>query len=223
MPLRKTPLVNGQYYHIFNRGVNKQPIFFVKRHYERAIETIKYYLTAKPPLRYSKFICLSKMNREILLKEISHLEKQVDLIAYCLMPNHFHLLLKQNIDDGISEFVKRFQISYTLFFNTKHKREGPLLNGQFKAVLIEDDNQLLHLSRYIHLNPHTSYKVRNLFQLLNYEWSSFPEYLKKTQNEICSKDIILTLFKSNELYKEFVLDNADFQRKLGNIKHLLLE
>lgn len=222
MPIRKTPLVNGEYYHVFNRGVNKQPIFLFKRDYERAIETIRFYLKVKQPFSYSRFISLPKIEKELFLKEIENQENLVDLVSFCLLPNHFHFLLKQNTENGISKFMKRFQISYTLFFNKKHKREGPLLNGRFKAVLIEDTDQLLHVSRDIHLNPYSSHLVRDIPRLLEYKWSSLNEYLGNCQSQICSKEIILKSFKSKD-YKEFVLNNADYQRRLKEIKHLLFE
>ena len=116
-----------------------------------------------------------------------------------------------------------FQNSYTRYFNTSHRGIGPLLQGQFKAVRIEDDKQLLHLSRYIHLNPYTSFIVRDLEDLFEYPWSSFPEYLSKIETGICNKEHILSQFSSSDAYKSFVLDQANYQRELGKIKHLSLE
>lgn len=150
-------------------------------------------------------------------------DKLVDIICFCLMPNHFHLLLNQLKDNGISKFMANLQNSFTRYFNTKHERIGHLLQGQFKAVLIEDDNQLLHVSRYIHLNPYSSYVVKDLESLEQYLWSSFPEYLGKVAAEICNKEIILSQFKDKKDYKKFVFDQADYQRRLEEIKHLVIE
>lgn len=150
-------------------------------------------------------------------------DKLVELICFCLMPNHLHLLLSQKKDNGISKFMANLQNSYTRYFNTKHERIGPLMQGQFKAVLIEDDEQLLHVSRYIHLNPYSSFIVKDLTDLEKYPWSSLPEYLGIVSTSICNKQVILSYFKSVEDYKKFVFDQADYQRKLEKIKHLILE
>lgn len=119
--------------------------------------------------------------------------------------------------------MSNFQNSYTRFFTTKHHGIGPILQGQFKAVRVEDDNQLLHLSRYIHLNPYASFVVKELKDLIVYPWSSFPEYLGKTNTTICDKNIVLSHFKDAKDYRQFVFDQADYQRSLNQIKHLRLE
>lgn len=224
MPLRKTPLVTGQFYHVFNRGINKQPIFLNIKEYKRAQQVLRFYSFKSPRIKFSKLLLLSQEDQ---IKFWGDLQKEsyklVEIICFCFMPNHFHFLLKQQVDNGISRFMSNFQNSYTRYFNTKHEGIGPLLQGQFKAVRVEDENQLLHLSRYIHLNPYSSFVVKEIKDLINYPWSSFPEYLGKAEVGICSKDIILSNFKSIEAYRKFVFDHADYQRKLDIIKHLSLE
>ena len=135
------------------------------------------------------------------------------------MPNHFHFLLKQLRDDGITEFASKLTNSYTKYFNTKHTRVGPLFQGEFKAVLIESDEQLLHLSRYTHLNPLVSYLTKNLN---SYEWSSYGEYAGN-QPGICAKKDVLAFFNSPNKYSQFVMDQADYGATLNFIKHQLLE
>ena len=147
----------------------------------------------------------------------------VSIISFVLMPNHFHFLLKQNVENGISLFLAQFQNSYTRYFNTKNRRQGHLLQGQFKAVRIEDDDQLLHVRRYIHLNPYVSYVVKDIKELEEYKYSSFPEYLNHEKNEICNKPIVLSHFPTIKQYKKFITDQADYQRELGQIKHLVME
>lgn len=224
MPARITPLVTGQIYHAFNRGINKQPIFLDTREYGRALDILFYYSFANLRLRFSKFLLLPQEERsrfwDGLLKEG---KKLVDIICFCLMPNHFHFLLEQKIDNGISKFMATFQNSYTRYFNTKRQGIGPLLQGQFKAVRIEDENQLLHVNRYIHLNPYSSFVVKDLNDLIEYRWSSLPEYLESSKTSICNKEIILSNFSSTAKYKEFIFDQADYQRELEKIKHLSLE
>ncbi|MBI4059246.1 transposase [Candidatus Microgenomates bacterium] len=224
MPGRETVLANNQIYHIVNRGIAHQPLFLTKRDYRRAIDALFYYQNSNPPIRYSKFLTLSRSRREELLKLSQRRQNFLgEIICYCLMPNHFHFLVRQLKNNGISTLISNFSNSYTKYFNTKNRRRGPILEGKFKAIRIETDEQLLHVSRYIHLNPYTGYVVKNLNELENYPYSSFSEYLGKTQLELCSKNIILTQFKNPFLYKKFVFDNANYQRELDKIKHLLLE
>lgn len=222
MPFRKIPLVTGQIYHIYNRGVNRVPIFEDNRDYQRFRDLIGYYRFIAASPRFSSFKTLKKELREKIIA--SRKEKFVDFIAFCLMPNHFHFVLKQLKEKGISEFLRRISDGYTRYFNTKHKRIGPLFQGRFKSVLVETDEQLAHLVRYVHINPYTSYVVRRVEDLLDYPWSSFREYLDGEEEKICDlKDMILASFKKKEDFKKFTLDQADYGRKLEKIKHLLLE
>lgn len=220
MPARYHPLVNDYYYHVFNRGVNKQPIFNGIIDFKRAVNILRYYNYRDYPIRFSKFLLLSSDQRKEIWTRLNSSQKYVDIISYCFMPNHFHFLLKQNIDNGISKFMANFQNSYTKYFNVKNDRTGHLLQGQFKAIKIDSEEQLLHVSRYIHLNPFTSGVVKKVEELLSYTWSSFPEYVTGSQFEICSKGVIYSGFGNKQKYKSFVFDNADYQKTLENIKHL---
>ena len=211
MPLRTTPLINNEYYHIFNRGVAKMPIYLNRRDYQRFIKSMLYYQYAGPKPKFTRFKTSLKIN----------LDKQiVKIIAYCLMPNHFHFLLQQKQEYGISEFIAKLINSYTKYFNIKHKRTGHLLQGQFKAVHIETNEQLIHLSRYIHLNPFVGHKTKNL---LSYTWSSYQEYLGKEKADMCSKSIILDQFKSVSEYEKFIMDQKKYAEELEMIKHQLID
>ncbi len=222
MPTRKMPLVTDEIYHVFNRGINRQPTFNSKREYERAMLALSFYQVAKPPIRLSKFLVQNPDVQESLLKSMAELSKLVDVISFCLMPNHFHFLLKQKQDKGISNFLGNFQNSYTRYFNTKNKRDGSIFLTQFKAVRIVTDEQLIHVSRYIHLNPYTGFVVKTLSELENYEWSSLKDYLKADFTSI-NPELVLGLFKDSNSYKQFVFDQADYQRELKLIEHLTLE
>ncbi len=224
MPGREIPLVTSEIYHVFNRGVAGLPSFCNKRNYTRAIETLLFYQNKKLPMKYSHFLSISNALRETFLENLAE-EKDflVEIIAYCLMPNHFHLILKQVNDNGISKFMGNFANSYTRYFNTREDRFGALFQGKFKAVRIETDEQLVHVSRYVHINPYTSYVVKTLAELENYPYSSLPEYLCKTATNYCSKEIILDGFKNIGLYKKYVFDQIDYERELHSIKHLILE
>ncbi|MBI2430449.1 MAG: transposase [Candidatus Levybacteria bacterium] len=224
MPGRKIPLVNNELYHIFNRGVASQPTFLSKRDYDRALETIFYYQNSNPPIKYSRLLSLSVKDRAGLLENIAKQKNfLVELISYCLMSNHFHFLLRQVKDTGIATFMSNFTNSYTRFFNTKQERTGPLFTGKFKSVRIETQEQLVHVSRYIHLNPYTSFVVKTLKDLEAYPYSSFPEFIGKVKSNFCAKEIIMGNYKNIESYKQFVFDQADYQRSLDRIKHLATE
>lgn len=211
MPYRTTPLVNGQVYHVFNRGVEKRNVFTDKRGYSRFLETIQYYQQIYPQVRFSK---ADKDKKENLSDK-----KLVEIIAYCLMPNHFHFLLRQVSDNGISTFVRRLINSYTRYFNTKNERVGSLFQGPFKAVRMESDEQLLHVTRYIHLNPLAGYLVKNL---RNFEWSSYLGYIGLEDNKLCKREEVGQLISLRD-YERFVQDQADYAKQLENIKHLALD
>ena len=222
MPRRITPLITGQIYHSFNRGIDHRITFSDKRELNNAIETLSYYRFKNLPVKYSVFKQWSQQRRSELKNSIKKTQKSTDILSYCLMPNHFHLLLRQKADNGISRFLSNFQNSYTRYFNTKHERTGPLFLDQFKAVRVETEEQLIHVSRYIHLNPYSSYIVKSIEQLENYPWSSYPEYLN-IKKGFCEIEDIIVNFKNFGNYRKFVTDQADYQRKLEGIKHLTLE
>ncbi|OGE33500.1 hypothetical protein A3D83_00840 [Candidatus Daviesbacteria bacterium RIFCSPHIGHO2_02_FULL_41_10] len=213
MPSRIFPFVNGQFYHIYNRGVEKRTIFEKNWDYSRLIKTIKYYQLIGPKPKLSRFLVGSIFKPD-------NDKKIVEIICYCLMPNHFHFLVKQLKDGGVTEFISKLSNSYTKYYNVKYNRVGPLLQGEFKAVLIESDEQLVHISRYIHLNPVVSFLVKNLSQ---YRWSSYKEYIANETNGISSKETIISFFKSPEGYEKFVLDQIDYAQKLEIVKHQLLD
>lgn len=225
MPYRKTLLVQNQLYHIFNRGVAGLPIFSSVKEYSRFLELVYYYRFINTPVSFSH---LKKMSREESEKILSGLkekgETQVEILVYCLMNNHFHFLLKQLTENGIRSFMANLQNGYAKYFNIKSSRKGPLFQSIFKAVRIETDEQLLHVSRYIHLNPSTGYLV-DINDLPTYEWSSLSEYLGGISNNLSfiSKDMILGLIGGTDKYRQFVFDQAQYQRTLGQIKHLVME
>lgn len=223
MPYRKITFATDEVYHIFNRGVAKNPIFSEDADYTRIIDLMNYYRFGGTNLRFSYFIRLPKALKDGFWKSIQEKSQPlVEIISHCLMPNHFHLLLKQLKENGISIFMSNFQNSYVRFFNTKHKRPGPLFQSIFKAVRIETNDQLLHVNRYIHLNPSSS-RLVEIDKLLEYPWSSFPYYLKINQSPFIKSGLILDQFKDIESYRQFVFDQADYQRRLNDIKHLILE
>lgn len=213
MPYRIIPFINGEFYHIYNRGLEKQDILTNQRDHSQFIKTIFYYQIQDPKPKFSSY-------RQSKTFPIDSSKKIVDIICYCLIPNHFHLLIKQLQDGGISEFMRRFTHSYTKYRNVRHNRQGPVFQGIFKAVHIESEEQLIHISRYIHLNPLVSLLTRDLKL---YPWSSYLEYIGMRDNPAVKKEEILQLFKSPKDYEKFVLDQADYGAKLELIKHAAID
>lgn len=222
MPGRITPLVTDEVYHVYNRGINKQPTFNTKKEYQRAMLATRFYRVSTPPIRLSKFLEQEKERQTEILELMDQAENLVQIICFCLMPNHFHFLLKQQKDGGISKFLGNFQNSYTRYFNTRNGRDGSLFLDQFKAKRIETDEQLIHVSRYIHLNPYAGFVIKTLGDLENYPWSSYPNYLSGN-DEFIEPGFVLEMFKGVDKYRRFVLDQADYQRKLKIIAHLTME
>ena len=218
---RRTPLVNEEHYHIFNRGVARQPTFLNKNDYKQALLTLSYYRFTSPLVRLSRFKEFSQEERNRIALNMQKKKKFAEIISFVFMPNHFHLLLKQTVNNGISHFLSKFTNSYTKYFNTKYNRVGPVFQGVFKSVHVESDEQLIHLSRYIHLNPVVS-AVVDKESLFSYHWSSLPDFLAG-KSDLVQIEPILKQFKTSEDYKKFILDNVDYGKKLEEIKHLVLE
>lgn len=202
----------GQFYHIYNRGVAKQAIFNDTNDHLRMLSTFSFYLEKDVRIRYS-FI-----QKEELNKMLSKMPTQplVQICAYCLMPNHFHLILRQIVENGISEFMRKTLNSYTRYFNTKNDRVGSIFQGKFKAVLVESDEQLLHLSRYLHLNAYVAELVKSISE---YPWSSYKQYLNNESNRLCTPIDLSGVGN----YREFVEDYAGYAVDLAHCKKLLLD
>lgn len=221
MPYRTTVLAEGEVYHVLNRGVGGIPLFKSPKEYIRFLELIDYYHLG-PSLSFSHYDRLTSEEKKNYIKVLQKNPLPVEIYAYCLMPNHFHILLKQQTNNGISKMLSNIQNAYVRFYNTKHLRKGTLFESMFKAIRVENDEQFLHVSRYIHLNPSTAYLVK-IEDLPSYPWSSLPEYLNKRKPLFTSFEMIIKMAGGREGYKKFVFDQAQYQRELAEIKHLILE
>lgn len=210
MPSRKVPFAVGEYYHIFNRGVAQMNVFHDSFDYKRFFKTMLYYQIEGPKPKFSIF--------SPTMQELNG-SKIIEIVCYCLMPNHFHFLLKQARDGGITEFISKLTNSYTKYFNTKNERVGPLFQGEFKAVYVSSNEQLLHLSRYIHLNPIIGHAAS---ELNSYRWSSYKEFLSDS-NSVCDKRVLIENFSSEMTYESFVADQVSYAKELDHIKHLALD
>lgn len=220
MQYRKDSLENDNYYHVFSRSIAGYSVFNDGKDFRRISELIDLYRYSDFNYKYSAFCDLTKENQKYVLDNLrSNNDVIVEIVAFCLMPTHIHLVLKQINDDGISKYMARVLNGYSRYFNNKHKRQGPLWAGRFKSVLVENDIQLLHLTRYIHLNPSSASLVANP---MDWDYSSYHNYISPgVENSICN---FIGLFDfSPEQYKKFVNDRKSYQRDLSIIKNILID
>lgn len=176
-------------YHIYNRGVGKMNIFKDEEDFKVFLFRLKENLF--PELTKRKGVPKSAYRRKVLPPN------SFDLIAYCLMPNHFHLLIKQNSEISISTLILKLCGGYSKYYNKKHNRVGSLFQDKFKAVRIYRNEQLLWTSLYIHENPLKAEIIDNLNE---YKWSSYLDYVGLQNDNLCKKEIILEQFGSPKTY-----------------------
>lgn len=220
MPARVTPVITDHYYHVFNRGVARMPVFYTASDYRYMLRAFEYYRFSDVPLRLSQFLHLDAAQQLYIKNEIESKAKTlISVVAFTLMPNHFHLILRQNEDKGIALYMGRAINSYARYLNTKRKRVGPLFQGVYKAVRIESNEQLLHLSRYIHLNPFVGGVIRKE-AVYTYPWSSLQAYVG-TGISFLQPEIVLCQFSNTNMYQAFVNDHADYAKQLAEIKFLI--
>lgn len=217
--MRKYALTDGSIYHVFTKSIAGFQVFRIHSDYERMQGLLKYYQIAKPLIRFSLFVEL-KDKKNYYRKNVDENDKLVELKAYCLMPTHIHLMLRQLKGDGVSIFMGNILNSYSRYFNIKNKRKGPLWESRFKNVEVSTDEQLLHLSRYIHLNPSTANLVE---KPEDWKYSSYKEYIEDVDSEdrLCNFAGLLNIQPVD--YKEFVSSRKDYQRELARMKDLCLE
>ncbi|MFA4975479.1 MAG: transposase [Candidatus Paceibacterota bacterium] len=216
--LRKDPFVTGEYYHIYNRGIDKRVIFKLRRDYERFM-ILLYLSNSDQPFRLDDILNKQeKTFNEILISEKG--EPLVSIGAWCLMTNHFHMIVRQEVDGGITKFMKKLGTAYSMFFNIKYQRKGALFGGLFKSKLIGvDDNYLRQLFAYIHLNPleiefpkweeqinKQSNKMNKFLEL--YRYSSYPDYIgeERVEKNIIKPGKFPDYFEDAKSFKEFIED-----------------
>jgi REP element-mobilizing transposase RayT len=188
MPHRITPFFSGGYYHIFNRGNNRPPIFFERENY---------------------FYFLRQLRKYLVLDK-------VEIVAYCLMPNHFHLLVCLK-SDNFATLVRPFALSYAKAINKRFERTGSLFEGPFKSILVEKNEYLLHLSCYIHANPIAAGMVKHAEE---WEFSSYRDYLSLREDDLVNTEIVMHQFDV-PTYRQFVEEYQPSDSK--KISHLLFD
>ncbi|MCX6739169.1 MAG: transposase [Candidatus Parcubacteria bacterium] len=199
--MNREPFTENEFYHVYNRGVDGRGIFSDDFDSFRFLESLKVFNDEAP----SGSIYEQSFNKDVaLLGGLTPKPKKlVNIVAYCLNPNHFHLILEQISEKGISEFMKRVGGGYTTYFNVREKRKGSLFMGTFKSRHISTNEYLLHVSAYVNLNDRVHQLGGLTPKLIRSSWT---EYTGVVEESFCKKDIILGQFKNKEEYKEFAED-----------------
>ncbi len=207
--MRKTEFSNKEYYHIYNRGVDKREVFGGEEDYLRFLTSMREFnnnssdaqrdYEKRKTEKDRKNLKLSFGYPKLSFKFLS-MPKMVDIICYCLNPNHYHFILKQLSENGISKFMHKLDTGYTKYFNYKYNRSGSLFQGPFQSIHINTNEYLLWLSGYVNGNA----EIHKIGKAENYKWRSYQDYLGKRSGTICNKEIILSQFKDIEEYKKYV-------------------
>ena len=230
--MRKKPFVAGEYYHVYNRGVDKRNIFSDQNDVQRFLQSMREFNTKEPiGSIYENSFVKPQLGRETSkLPKLGKLpksnQKLVDFIAYCLNPNHFHFILRPLSDNGLSEFIKRLAGGYTKFFNNKSNRLGVLFQGVFKSIHVNSNKYLLYLSAYVNLNNEVHQLGNETSKSSKLVRNSFNEYINNEPG-FCTKEIILEQFNSKKEYgifvKEVVGEIAKRRKEDKDFEKLLLE
>jgi len=203
--------VENRYYHIYNRGVAKMNIFLNEQDYRVFLDYVKTYLLPK-----DKEVLMQKIGDSaatakekddaLRLLGLNNFYQRIELLCYCLMPNHLHFLLKQTKINDMEIFMKSLMTRYSQYFNRRYERVGPIWQGRYKAVLIETDEQLLHSTRYIHRNPSEAGLLK--------QPSSYPNYVGEISQPWVKSEFVLQNFEASGFssYREFVeSDDSDVE------------
>lgn len=200
--MRNVHIAPGEYYHIFNRGMAKQTIFHNNADRMRFLFLLLYFQSPVPVQNIARLVKLMPWIGDDLREKVIK-KRFVELTSFCLMPNHFHLIVKEVEESGIARYMQRVLNAYTKYYNTKYNKSGHLFQGPYKAVHVKNNKQLLHLSAYVHRNP------RELKEWFNkehaYQWSSYQDFVEDNRfNKLLATDIVLGQFKNKSEYNKFI-------------------
>lgn len=235
--MRKQPFTVNQFYHIFNRGVDKRNIFLDDMDYFRFIHNLFELNDENPVLNVKYYLdsTASDIGIRSFNKRREPRERLVDILIFTLMPNHFHLILRQKREKGIIKFMQKLGTGYAMYFNKKYERTGVLFQGKFKAVLINKNEHFLYLPQYIHLNPislkyggSTSIDWRKKMKFLEeYRWSSLSDYIgRKNFPSVTQRNYFLETYGGEDGFKKYIemwLKTKDHEDKLEAIKNVCLD
>jgi len=226
MPIKRPRLVNNEIYHIIIRGVGDSLIFKDTNDYYRGIFSLYEFNTSEPVEIIKKRRAKSfRKDRGELFSDTR--EPLVDILAFCFVPNHIHLLLRQINDNGISQFMRKFGAGYAGYFNKKYNRKGHLFQGRFQAIHILDNEQLRTIFVYIHTNPlsliEPNWKkegIKNFEKAIKfleeeYRWSSYFDYIgKKNFPSVTNRKFMLKIMDGEESCRNFVKDWIKYKKAL---------
>ena len=225
MPGRNHLFEEGGYYHIYNKTIDAKKPFVSSRNCQIFEHMIWFYRARKVEVKHSRFLSLPVTSQAALFSTINSFDnRDIDILAYCLMPNHYHFLIQEIRKGGISTFMSKIQNSFTRYYNIKLQRKGQLFLSRFKSKPLESEELLRHVARYIHLNPLSSNLVNSFAMLKDYPYSSLKEIsapiaLRTALTTNVEK--LLEFFEGEESrYLKFLGDNADYQRTLDQIKKI---
>ncbi len=232
-------IVAGNIYHILNRGVDKRKIFLDDKDHLRFIHDLFEFNDVESANNLTYYFHKTKsmdIGRPYIIKTkgVKQRKLLVHILAFCLMPNHYHLLVKPLTDEGMSKFMKKLNMGYSKYFNEKYQRSGALFEGRYKSIAIKRDSHLVHIPYYIHLNPldllisgwrkgeaNNTKKVIKFLE--NYRWSSFLDYIgRKNFPSLTQRELLLNFFGGPEEYKKEMIKWLK-ERNIEEIKNTILE
>ncbi len=228
---------NNSFYHVYNRGVDKRDIFLDEDDYYRCIHDLYEFndeedvLSFSQPVRHANAHIIGSRTPDDM--GVKPRKKLVKILSFCLMPNHYHLLAMQLKGGGITKFMRKLGTGYTNSFNLKYERSGHLFQGKFKAIHVDSDSYLTHLTRYIHLNPldliEPHWKERGVSNwdksskfLKNYRWSSYPDFIgEKNFPSVTDRNFLNNYFDESRDYESFIKEWA--AKDLEDIKDMIID
>jgi len=221
-------LIPNAYYHVYNRGIDKRTIFTSNKDHQVFLGSLKEYLSPPPKKFGTRTVTINQKQVELPRIPRQNYHQQISLLCYCLMPNHYHLLVKQHQANSLALFMKSLSVRYTMYFNQTQSRQGPLFQSTYKAVLVDTDAQLLHLSRYIHLNPYVRVKPLRqgltLPKSITSQPSSYPDYLNQQHTPWLDTQTILNYFSTTHPHSDYhTFVTSPAQKSESLINSLTLE
>ena len=231
MPIKRPPLINGEIYHIVIRAVDGLKLFRDEKDYLRKIHNLFEFNDINP----TKWQYRHYENGSRDIRERAKRSLLSEILTFCLMPNHIHLLVRQLVDGGISKFMRKIGAGYGIYYNNKYKRSGHVFQGKYRAVHIESDQQLLTVFVYIHANPVSliipGWKekgIKNVNEAINflenYKWSSYPDYLRnKNFPSLTSRDFLTETIGGVESCRELVNNWLEYKKELADFDKVAIE
>lgn len=242
MPTKRPELVEGEIYHIVLRGVEQRKIFLDESDYYRGIFSLYEFNTTKlitirerrKERERFKRLFKNSANRDRIPDDYKR-DLWIEILAFCLMPNHIHLLLRQLKSEGISKFIQKLGVGYATYFNKKYNRVGHLFQGRYKVIHVQTDDQLKNVFVYIHTNPvaikESKWKekgIKNPKEIIdfleNYKWSSYQDYIgKKNFPSVTERNFLLQVLGSKKESKNFVNQWINYKGKIATFGDVVLE